>query len=199
MKIIINNKEYLFNKIEIEGSLNDKNKKYISEFIIKNDCIKGFVGYIGISGINISIKDIEDIKTFKSMLYENILTQNVLETGNIVKLEINEVVYKVEHLQTLKVTHDLNLNKTICDFIIPKLKNFKDNCYSIPKNLSREGWVKVIDSMIWSFEFIKNKYKNDTFESYSNWKRYKDGMNLFKEYLPDLWDNDIDIFDIKSK
>lgn len=74
-----------------------------------------------------------------------------------------------------------NLDKTICDFIIPRLQYFRDNQTDIEAmgQLSREQWENVLDKMINAFILAKdNNYNKD----------YEIGMTLFYKYFRCLWD-----------
>ena len=46
--------------------------------------------------------------------------------------------------------------------------------------------------MIWSFQFALDvaemNYSNEYRLNENNWSKYNEGMDLFKEYLLDLWD-----------
>lgn len=87
------------------------------------------------------------------------------------------------------------LDVTLAKYILPRLEKFKKvNVNSHPidfKNI--DEWHKVIDKMIYAFEFV---LKNNTGEldTYSKeyklecFDKYKEGMKLFSEYFMDLWD-----------
>ena len=75
-----------------------------------------------------------------------------------------------------------------------RLKKFKEiNIYSYPNKCGNiENWHKIIDKMIWSFQFALDvaemNYSNEYRLNENNWSKYNEGMDLFKEYLLDLWD-----------
>lgn len=81
------------------------------------------------------------------------------------------------------------LDVTIAKFVLPRLIKFKQKLGSYPSNLKdSQEWEGIIDKMIWSFEYV---IKDDSYclkYSEEDWKRYKEGMDLFAEYFRDLWD-----------
>lgn len=73
-----------------------------------------------------------------------------------------------------------SLDVTLAEFILPRLKAFRDNHMSHPVNLTYDEWNVILDKMIVSFEVA----------CIGNW-RYDDvdeGFKLFGEYYMDLWD-----------
>lgn len=85
-----------------------------------------------------------------------------------------------------------SLDISICNFIIPRLKEFKDTikeCKSYPANLkSYKEWIKILDKMIFSFEeHKKDKFIDDEIarEKYQN--KIQEGFKLFIEYFGALW------------
>lgn len=102
-----------------------------------------------------------------------------------------------------------NLDRTIAEFVIPRLKVFKrdSDCYPDYGDVdSSEKWMEILDKMILGFEYILEndtwwindpRYKNFAFDNEAN-KRYneecvrrqkiiKEGLELFAEYFNALW------------
>lgn len=95
-----------------------------------------------------------------------------------------------------------NLNATITDFILPRLKKFKKITKSYP---GREGmetfemWNEALDKMIRSFELLQEdpldmyyEYLKTDYEKYKEltqeyYKEVKEGLHLFAEWFQDLW------------
>lgn len=107
---------------------------------------------------------------------------------------MNKRVKKKRGLSKIKNSELWNLDYTICKFMIPRLEKFKlVNTMSRPARLrSMDEWHNIIDKIIWSFQFaldvIEMNYSNEYRLDENNWLKYNEGMDLFKEYLMDLWD-----------
>ena len=91
-----------------------------------------------------------------------------------------------------------NLDDTIVEYVLPKLKLFRKQTICYPPNLeSFEEWENILDEIIWAFEFHKSDAPFDELkEKYGdNWRdeyrklneRYRNGLKLFGEYLGCLW------------
>ena len=87
----------------------------------------------------------------------------------------------------------LSLDCTIADFILPRLKAYKEQNMGHPSNLSEEEWGIILDKMIYSFESCSSKeafsYKFDysSTEYLEHRKRVEEGLKLFGEYFEALW------------
>lgn len=86
---------------------------------------------------------------------------------------------------------DLDYSLSHC--ILPRLIDFKKvNVTSHPiefKNI--KSWHKVIDKMIWSFQYIANDRSSpgESIEKINkDSKRCQKGLELFGKYFQDLWD-----------
>ena len=107
---------------------------------------------------------------------------------------MNKRIKKKKGLSKIQNKELWDLDYTLIKFILPRLEKFKKvNQMSYPKNCdSLEDWHKIIDKMIWSFQFafdvIQYNYSTEYRTSEYNWNKYYEGMDLFKEYLMDLWD-----------
>lgn len=76
-----------------------------------------------------------------------------------------------------------NLDKTICKFVIPRLKEFRIQSIGFPMDVEPEEWSQILDKMIEAFELastydILNKRDN---------KKVEDGLLLFAKYFQYLW------------
>ena len=97
-----------------------------------------------------------------------------------------------------------DLGSHLAEYILPKLKHFKEVTYTYPGNKEAstpERWNKTLDKMIYSFERIveddflgywdydrKEYIGRSTKEIKEIEKKYKEGMELFAEYFRALWD-----------
>ena len=66
------------------------------------------------------------------------------------------------------------------EYILPRLKAFKEYHRFYPMNLNPEVWNKHLDTMIYAFENC------DKFEDVC-WPKVNAGFRLFGEYFQDLW------------
>ncbi len=75
------------------------------------------------------------------------------------------------------------LKNTIAEFMVPRLKAFKDTTKSKPMQFkTMDDWRSVIDQMTFSFE----NYDNDDLDD-EGWDKVEKGLDLFREYYFDLW------------
>jgi len=107
-------------------------------------------------------------------------------------------MYK-KHLNQLKKqgfsdTELWSLDVCISKFILPRLKRFKTISGGYPANLSEKKWQKILDKIIFSFEW--NIEENEMSEEYMKlsekklkrcWEKYNEGIKLFAEYFNALW------------
>lgn len=100
-----------------------------------------------------------------------------------------------------------NFDVTICDWIIPRLKRFKQinmGYPGIPPYDTQEKWDAAIDQMIRSFELLRYapidldenlEPRDDVYFNmerhqavYEKWKAETDkGLKIFAEHFSDLW------------
>jgi hypothetical protein len=104
---------------------------------------------------------------------------------------VNKRQKKKFGIPTFKDNEIWDLDITLANYILPRLKRFKKvNVNSYPPDLSGiEEWHKIIDKMIWSFERIVNDDWSYEYKRVKEQKeQYDTGMKLFAEYFLDLWD-----------
>lgn len=78
-----------------------------------------------------------------------------------------------------------SLREPIAEFIIPRLKAFRDYTQSFPAGLSEVAWANKINTMIEAFEIISH---DNFFDNPTDIERIRKGLNAFAEYYMDLWD-----------
>jgi hypothetical protein len=94
-----------------------------------------------------------------------------------------------------------SLDYNISKFIVPRLQAYRKAHHGVPTKLVDEygmdlaiiKWNKILDQMIFAFQFIINDNDNNNIEEFhKNWKKdypqYQKGMKLFVEYFRSLWD-----------
>jgi hypothetical protein len=89
-------------------------------------------------------------------------------------------------------TETWGLDSVISQFILPRLKRFREINNGYPMGLTIEKWTVILDQMIfafdWSLHHEDEKYENLTKEEqHANWIRYEVGMEQFAKYFRDLW------------
>ncbi len=78
-----------------------------------------------------------------------------------------------------------NLDVTIVQFTLPRLKYFSENLVGYPSELTEKKWKKILDNIIWSFE---NYLKEETeIPDKKSLKKYQKGFDLFGKYLTGMW------------
>lgn len=83
-------------------------------------------------------------------------------------------------------TETWSLDTTIVDFILPRLKRFKELNNGYPPNLTSESWDEILDEMILAFEEYSKKH-NVSSSLKMNDEIVDKGFNLFIKYFHDLW------------
>ena len=76
-----------------------------------------------------------------------------------------------------------NLDKTICKFVLPRLKEFRRQSPCYPMDIKHEEWLQILDKMIEAFE-LSSTY--DILNDKDN-KKVEDGLLLFAKYFQCLW------------
>lgn len=88
-----------------------------------------------------------------------------------------------------------NLNTTIANFVLPRLRAFRKCPGGYPSNLRKEGepvnigvlrWDAILADMIFGFEYCINDDKWFTMPE-KDFKRVKRGLRYFGMYFLDLW------------
>lgn len=82
----------------------------------------------------------------------------------------------------------------MAEFILPRLKRFREINQAYPANMTSDEWDIILDKMIYSFEWtLENDAMSEDYmnlseeEKKENWEKHKEGMGLFSEYFNDLW------------
>jgi hypothetical protein len=75
-----------------------------------------------------------------------------------------------------------NLDETIAEFVLPRLKKFKENPFGCPSTLTEKEWDTILGKMVHAFEkslsFHLTKEEDE---------EVQEGLNLFAEYFFSLW------------
>lgn len=111
-------------------------------------------------------------------------------------LKKNDTRYN-RHMKQLKKlgysdSETWSLFSPICQFILPRLKRFKEIAIAHPGGITMEEWIEILEKMIFAFEWAITE---DEEENYSlpeevkaaNWEKYEEGMTLFGKWFRGLW------------
>jgi len=113
-------------------------------------------------------------------------------------LEKDDKRYK-DHVNQLKVdgfsdAETWSLDSVIAEFVLPRLKRFKDIHAAHPADLTEDEWKEKLDEMIYAFDWVlKSDEMDDDYMKLSNeelklnWKRHEKGMKLFSKHFTNLW------------
>ena len=77
-----------------------------------------------------------------------------------------------------------SLDHVISNFILPRLKKFKEVTVSTPFNMTGKEWDKKLDKMIYAFEWAA---KGGWDIPEEEWGKVRKGLKLFAKYYFDLW------------
>ena len=79
-----------------------------------------------------------------------------------------------------------SLDITIAEFILPRLKAFKDITYNYPIVMkTKDDWGKKIDMMIEAFEILSDESKQ--YPDNEDQQKIRKGLNCFTKYFKGLW------------
>lgn len=94
-----------------------------------------------------------------------------------------------------------NLDVTIAQFVLPRLKRFKELSKAYPGYLTEDEWSDILDKIIFAFEItidcveytgVCAELENLPFKEFKEkWKEYDakrtEGLKLFAEHYNNLW------------
>lgn len=191
----------IFNYAKVKGDYlketNDNTRR------IWNDSIKD--GYKDI--IDITDKDDEEkIYLVDTTVYHNLLQASKEGEGidpygisNVNFTLINRDDKRWEEFKKQRLERGFDdsetwsLDSTITNFILPRLKCFKDNHCGYPGSLTDEKWNDILNKMVMAFEYLNDeKLGVDNNLSYKECNEERDkvinrGLRLFCKYYSALW------------
>jgi len=78
-----------------------------------------------------------------------------------------------------------NLDQTLSEFLLPRLRRFKKITHGYPPELSEEEWHEILDKIITSLEWNLEQFE----ETAGNPpKTYQEGFDLLGKWFTHLWD-----------
>jgi len=101
-----------------------------------------------------------------------------------------------KHLKETGISPDetWSLYNVISEFVLPRLKLFKEDHGGYPMGMTGEQWNEILDKMIFAFEWTEMEDKmTPEYEALTKeqkdkaWKKYEEGVELFAEYFMALW------------
>ena len=76
-----------------------------------------------------------------------------------------------------------SLDSVVAEFVLPRLKRFKEVSNGFPMGLTEKQWDAILDKMIFAFEFhLKEEPKEN-----ADYERFDEGMQLFGKWFHHLW------------
>jgi len=87
-------------------------------------------------------------------------------------------------------TETWSLDTTIADFILPRLKRFREVQHGYPHGETAESWNVKLDAMIRAFTLVSTTFEVDDStpkQIAKNFREQKKGLKIFSEYLGCLW------------
>lgn len=80
-----------------------------------------------------------------------------------------------------------DMSEYLNPIIVAGLKNLRDNAHGYPAGFkSQRAWNKILDKMIFSFEYDKFDYPLK--KTMKDLNKVEEGHKLFAEYYSALWD-----------
>jgi len=79
-----------------------------------------------------------------------------------------------------------SLTDTICHFILPRLKRFKEVNASTPAKLTMDEWNAIIDKMLLAFELTTREEGSRIWNDKES-KQIEEGLDLFRKWFMALW------------
>ena len=80
-----------------------------------------------------------------------------------------------------------NLDCTLTEWILPRLKTFKNETKGRPSNLTEKEWDIILDKMIKAFELYRQEPSDDVAQREKDNNAIKEGFKLFGECIYYLW------------
>lgn len=83
-----------------------------------------------------------------------------------------------------------SLDSVICQFVLPRLKRFKELNIGYPGGeITWEKWNEILDKMIFAFEFnlVMDDWSHDKPGFDAEYAKFEEGMQLFAKWFRHLW------------
>lgn len=87
-----------------------------------------------------------------------------------------------------------NLDHTIAEFVLPRLKVFRQRLFGFPgHSITEKEWEEILDKMIFSMQAIVDEWdftkaEMTMEEQKKHWEKIRDGLELFGKWFRDLWE-----------
>ena len=94
---------------------------------------------------------------------------------------MNKRIRKKKGLSKITIGELMDLDCAIAKFILPRLIKLKGKIDIHPSDLNFEQYLKILDKMIWSFNYVIKDIEGKEDD------RYQEGMDLFAKYFRSLW------------
>jgi len=131
-------------------------------------------------------------KYYKTINCENKIDIKHIDVPNICfslsgENDKRERIFKKQRIETgFDDSETWSLTDTICKFIVPRLKRFKEVASFIPSDINETEWNIILDKIILSFELTSRDRGARIFTD-EEFKQIDEGLDLFREYFMNLW------------
>ena len=78
-----------------------------------------------------------------------------------------------------------NLDHTIAEFTLPRLRRFREVTNGYPGKLTFKEWDEILGKIIYSMEAISEEWEES--EDVDKSKKMQEGLDLFGKYFRHLW------------
>jgi hypothetical protein len=79
-----------------------------------------------------------------------------------------------------------SLHTTLCKWLAPRLKRFREVTVSFPADLTLKKWQAILEKIQFSIDFQASDDYWDV-QLPGQQKKHKEGLNLFFKYFEHLW------------
>lgn len=123
-------------------------------------------------------------------------TKQLEETIEKMKKEMEKIHAEKDAIEEKWRTHEIfddselwSLDRTLADFIYPRLVKLKEVKHGYPSELADEHeWNAIMDKMIKAFHIIVNDENYPSGYDRELQKEIEEGLMLFGKYFQSLWD-----------
>jgi len=115
-----------------------------------------------------------------------IIIRKFYQLRTYVKSFLRTIKYKFQKLNRGFSDNEIwDLDITISEFVLPRLRAFKHNKSTYPAELSESKWNQILEDIIYFHESVVNKFD---YEKLYDKIRIKRGKYYFIKYYESLWD-----------
>jgi len=81
-----------------------------------------------------------------------------------------------------------SLDMTLCQWLLPRLKRFKELNNGTPCDLTEQEWDNILDKMIKAVDMTAHQFERDYMEwSKKDFEEVREGLELLGKWMQNLW------------